>query len=125
MSKPEDPVLKALEKALDTAIEFCKQQITFATALIALSLTFNQQLVPQADTRSRVLLAVSWLTLFVSIGFGLAAIGRIAAALSKKDQVIDADTVWGPRQFGLVQIVLLLLGSFLLALAVIPHIGKP
>lgn len=125
MPNTEDRVMKALEKAVDTAIEFCKQQIAFATALIALSVTFNKELIPKADIQSRVLLAISWLALFGSTLFGLLTIGRISAKLSKTNQVIDTETLWDARQFSVVQLVLLFLGLILLGLAVIPHIGKP
>ena len=125
MPTPADHVLEALKKAVDAGIEYFKQQIAFAGVLIALSVTFNKELVPRSAPDSVWFIVLSWVALVFSILMGLLGIGRVARELSRRNQAIDSEVLWTARLQATIQLVLLLVGVVLLGIAVFPHLGKP
>lgn len=58
-------------KALDFASDSCKQLITLATGIIALSVTFTKDFVGEVSGGARSLLVLSWLAFLVSVVFGV------------------------------------------------------
>lgn len=108
-------------KAIDVALDHVKQLLVFSTALIALSITFNTDLVPQTATQSRTLLLLSWLLTLGSMLFGLLVLGGASARLST-DESLET-IVWKLRYFSFGQMGLLAVGLGLLLWAIVPHLG--
>jgi hypothetical protein len=118
MATSTDHAQRAVEKALDSAVESWKQQITFAGVLLALSLTFSKDFVPRAHLPALGLTVAAWAALLASIITGLLAFGRLAADLSAPGTVVTREVIWTSRQFALTQFLLLVVGVALMAGAV-------
>lgn len=108
-------------KAIDVALDHVKQLLVFSTALIGLTITFNNDLVPASDTRSHTLLLIGWLVMIGSMLFGLFTLGGASARLST-DEPLET-VIWKLRYFSFGQMSLLAVALGLLLWAVVPHLG--
>ena len=84
-------------KALETVLDFCRQQVVFATAMLVLTITFHTKVIPKADVASQTLLVVAWCLLFGSIIAGLLAFGRATYRFADLNEPL-ARCLGGTRQ---------------------------
>ena len=72
-----------IEKAFDFAQESTKQILTLSTAILALTITFQRDIVGPAGEGDRWILTFAWIAYLVSIIFGLATLLNLAGNLEK------------------------------------------
>jgi hypothetical protein len=72
----------ARTQAATFAADVTKQVITLATAVLTLTVTFMSSLVPDPSTATTVLMAVGWLTLFISVVAGMFCLLALAGQIS-------------------------------------------
>lgn len=77
------------------ALEWSKQEITLATGLLAVMITFTKDLVKRVNVLTAVLLGASWLCLIISIANGTRLVGLLTAAL----EAISARSVVGDSAY--------------------------
>ena len=74
-----------VEKAFDFAQESTKQILTLSTAILALTITFQKDIVGPAAADHRWALTVAWISFLGSIVFGLATLLNLSGNLEKSD----------------------------------------
>lgn len=105
-------------KALDAALDFSKQQTAFAGILFSVTLAFFPQYATKAQVSIPVTTFFSWLSLVVSILFGLfGVLGGSASRLTAEEPQDILKNKWIRMCAGL-QTVLLIVGISLMGLSV-------
>ncbi len=97
-------------KAFDTIIEWPKQILTFAAAILVLSATFIRTIVPDpSEIVGELLLFISWFALLSSIMAGVVFMGKVAHTL---DSATDTGqlNIWKSQTVGLFQVILFFAG---------------
>lgn len=102
-------------KAFDTVLEWSKQIVTIAAALLIFSTTFIKEVVPDSETMSaQGVLIASWSTLLISVIFGICVMGALAASLNETQNVDELDVFeFQTRIMSLCQFFLFLVGIVL------------
>lgn len=106
------PLGDAMKYSFEVVVETSKQIITLSTGLIALGILFAKDFAVDAPTGARVLLAVSWLFLLLSMVTALfGTLGTVTGNLAKSSGDEPASPYAGNiTLFSQVQAVLFLLG---------------
>ena len=102
-------------KAFDTVLEWSKQIVTIAAALLIFSTTFIREVVPDnQEMLAQNALLTSWGFLLTSVIFGLLVMGALAASLNKTVKVATLDVfTLSSRIMSLLQFFLFLAGIVL------------
>ena len=102
-------------KAFDTVLEWSKQIVTLAAALLILSTTFIRNVVPDpAKMDAGGFLTAAWIILLVSVLFGICVMGGLASSLNKAKDDKELDVFVAPiRGMSMIQFVLFFLGIIL------------
>ncbi len=112
-------------KALDAALDFSKQQIAFAGILFSVTLAFFPQYAIKAQVGIPATTLLSWLSLVVSILFGLfGVLGGSASRLTKEEPQDVLKNKWVRICSGL-QTVFLMVGISLMGLSVSSLLQEP
>ena len=106
------------KKAFDFASETTKQLITLSTALIALSITFEDNF---SGSGNKTSLLICWISLFVSVLFGIATLMALTGTLEKCTEECDNPvklSIYGKnvKRPSVLQILFFLIGLLFLAI---------
>jgi hypothetical protein len=101
---PPRPLSDRAAKAFDFAQDTSKQQITLATGVLALTLTFVKDIAP-ADT-SRTTLQFAWILYVVSVLAGVATLMALTGNVADEDGT-GGDSIYsaGIKLFAIVQVL--------------------
>lgn len=108
-----------IKKAFDFASDTTKQLITLATALIALSITFQGNF---NNNDNHILLLLCWISFFISVLFGIVTLMAMTGTLEKcNDEECEKPvklSIYGPnvKRPSLLQILFFLVGLLLLGI---------
>ena len=107
-------------KALDAALDYSKQQIAFAGILVSVNLAFFPQHFDRLYPWASILTKLAWVSLILSIVFGLLLLGRAADQLAGQsaEQPNLKTNLKELRVLGSVQFLLLMFGAFSLVFVV-------
>jgi hypothetical protein len=97
--------------AFDSAAEAAKQVITLATGILALEVTFANDILGTMTSMARVILGASWVLFLLSVAAGgctlLALTGSLGQASPPAAQAINSPNITRPA---IVQVICFLLG---------------
>lgn len=80
----QEPITESVSKAIDVAASTTRQLITLSTGVLALSLTFVDELLPQKiGPTPKVWITIGWVVLFVSTLLGVGTLGALAGVCNK------------------------------------------
>jgi len=113
----------AKKKAYELAAEASKQQVTLASAFLALSATLLRDVFENISPPATGLIAGAWIALFVSIAFGTRALFQLAAVLGRAKSDADRAVPRPSRVRGLNRSARAQNGFFLAALALLLLFG--
>ena len=106
-----------LLRAVDCALDFCKQQLSFAITLISLTITimigFSQSVQNWGSVLHSFIL-FSWSLLLASVAFGLLLLGRATEELRDIRQRNVSAVVERLRIFAFFQFILLSMGVLIM-----------
>ena len=107
-----------LKKAFDFAQDTTKQLISLATGIIAITITFTNDILKNLPSGTKVYLGLSWLIFFLSIIFGVWALLAMTGSLEPKKGEKESISIRGSNVTlpSALQIISFLLG---LALAIV------
>lgn len=104
-------------KAFEFAQESVKQLIGLATGIIALSITFSKEFASHPDS-AKSLAMWAWGFLFVSVVVGVWTLNALTGSLDpmthREDETTPSINGWNVRIPALLQILLFLIGLFLI-----------
>jgi hypothetical protein len=73
-------------KAFDFASDLCKQLITLATGILAVTITFSKDLVGPASSTAKDVLSIAWGVYLLSIVAGIGTLMSLTGTLGKSAQ---------------------------------------
>jgi hypothetical protein len=110
LGKAEEVGLKPnIEKAFEFAADVAKQMITLSSAIIALTVTFTKDFVPNREFLARRTLFAAWISFFVCILTGIGVLLNLAGNLERR---VDDLSIYngGIVLFGFLQVISFLVG---------------
>jgi hypothetical protein len=113
-----------LEQRTDRAFAFasdsCKQLITLATGVTALTITFQKDVFTGLPQSGKWLLGVGWLSYLISILLGVATLNNLVGQLQpKRDESVPKPSVYDKKVVGwsIAQIIAFLIATVLVTVA--------
>ncbi|PSB30153.1 hypothetical protein [Stenomitos frigidus] len=106
----------ARQKSLDIAIELVKQQVTLASVLVGLGLTFANNF---RNTPTEIILKISLICLIFSFVAGVLAISIISSVVAKNKKGSEVTQHKTVRPLGIFQGIMFVSGVVAMALSVI------
>jgi hypothetical protein len=108
--------------AIQSAADLAKEIITLATGVLALTLTFAQQLAKAPSRSTLRFMAACWVLYFISIMCGVMCLMALTGSLSSVPQVLTPRTPWAQfpsavqvLSFAAATLLLIVVGSRVLA----------
>ncbi len=88
---------ESIKKAFDFASDSTKQLITLSTAILALTITFNKDVLHSVGPKAPIILTAAWTVYLLSICFGIATLLALTGILDQQTRIGESSTDLGNK----------------------------